>query len=198
MCMRPLLDCRGQPASGRRGAGFAEFSTGITSDVDAGIATVRVNSAGSRSAFWHLLRRSRTDGRRCRSFAPTGVLAGDSPAAVASEVARVEAIFNPMTAAAKSIVHVEAREAGACYQEALASYQSSLQLMLLVLVLGLVTAGGMVYGWFVLRRPERLPTQPSRQRSQRATSLTACCPAAPTSSTSWESPWMSCAAPTVR
>ena len=53
-----------------------------------------------------------------------------------------------MTAAAKSIVHVEAREAGASYQEALASYQSSLQLMLLVLVLGLVTAGGMVV-WLV-------------------------------------------------
>jgi diguanylate cyclase (GGDEF)-like protein len=126
---------------------LAEFSTGITSDVDAGIATVRVNSAGSRSELaslavigngWTTLQKLRANGG----------LAGDSPAAVASEVARVEGIFDPMTAAANSIVHVEASQAGASYQEALASYQSSLQLMLIVLVLGLVTAGGMVM-WLV-------------------------------------------------
>ncbi|HXN61759.1 MAG TPA: diguanylate cyclase [Acidimicrobiales bacterium] len=126
---------------------LAEFSTGITSDVDAGIATVRVNSAGSRSelASMAVIENGWTTLQKLRA---NGGLAGDSPAAVASEVARVEAIFDPMTAAAKSIVHVEASEAGASYQEALASYQSSLQLMLLVLVLGLVTAGGMVM-WLV-------------------------------------------------
>jgi diguanylate cyclase (GGDEF)-like protein len=77
-----------------------------------------------------------------------GGLSGTSPAAVASEVNQVEAIFDPMTAAAKSIVHLEASQAGASYQRALASYRSSLQIMLIVLALALVTAGGMV-AWLV-------------------------------------------------
>ena len=126
---------------------LAEFSTGITSDVDAGIATVRANSVASKSELasigviqkeWTTLQKLRADGG----------LSGHSPAAVATEVSRVEAIFDPMTAAAKSIVHVEANQADVSYQQALASYRSSLRLMLIVLVLGLVTAGGMVV-WLV-------------------------------------------------
>ena len=126
---------------------LAQFSTGITSDVDAGIETVRANSVASGSELasiaviqkeWTTLQKLRADGG----------LSGHSPAAVATEVSRVEAIFDPMTAAAKSIVHVEANQADASYQQALASYRSSLRLMLIVLVLGLVTAGGMVV-WLV-------------------------------------------------
>ena len=125
----------------------AELFTGITSDIDAGIATVRVNSVDSRSELasiaviengWTTLQNLRANGG----------LSGDSPAAAATKVGRVEAIFDPMTAAAKSIVHVEASQAGASYQQALASYRSSLQMMLIVLVLGLVTAGGMVV-WLI-------------------------------------------------
>jgi diguanylate cyclase (GGDEF)-like protein len=125
----------------------AELSTGITSEVDAGIATVRGNAADSRSESasiaaiengWIALQKLRADGG----------LSGVSSVALADEVGRVETIFDPMTAAAKSIVHVEADQAGASYQRAHATYQSSLQLMLIVLLLGLVAAGGMVL-WLV-------------------------------------------------
>ena len=125
----------------------AELSTGITSDIDAGIAAVRANGADSSSelASTAVIENGWT---ALQKFRVNGGLSEVSPAVVASEVGRVEAIFDPMTAAAKSIVHVEASQAGASNQQALANYRSSLQLMLIVLVLGLVTAGGMVI-WLV-------------------------------------------------
>jgi diguanylate cyclase (GGDEF)-like protein len=121
----------------------AELFTGITSDVDAGIATVHADGVDSRSELasiaviqhgWTALVKLRANGG----------LSGVSPAAVASEVGRVEAIYDPMTAAAKSIVHAEADQARASYGQAQASYRSSLQLMVIVLVLALLAAGGVV------------------------------------------------------
>ena len=53
-----------------------------------------------------------------------------------------------MTAAASSIVRVETAQAKASYDKALASYQSSVHLMLLVLVLALLLAGGIV-AWLI-------------------------------------------------
>ena len=182
-----LLDSANQVAAA---SVSAELLTGITSDIDAGIETVRVNSADSRSELasiaviengWTTLQKLRADGG----------LSEASPAAAATKVGRVEAIFDPMTAAAKSIVHVEASQAGASYQQAQASYRSSLQMMLIVLILGLVTAGGMVV-WLIRSVLTRtLAYSASRPASLRATSPSVSCPAAPMNSISWELPWIS-------
>ncbi len=124
----------------------AELSTGITSDVDTGIATVRSNSADSRSelASIAVIKNGWTELQKLHANGALSV----HGAAVAAKVGQIEAIFDPMTAAAKSIVHVEVSQAGASHQEALASYRSSLRLMLIVLLLGLLTAGGMVI-WLI-------------------------------------------------
>ena len=75
-------------------------------------------------------------------------LAGPTSAARAIEINEVENIFTPMTAAANSIVQVEATQAKTSYHKVIANYNSSVHLMMLVLVLVLLIAGG-ILAWLV-------------------------------------------------
>jgi diguanylate cyclase (GGDEF)-like protein len=124
-----------------------EFLSSISPDVEVGIATVRVDSAdnATETADLGVIAKGWTHLLGLRA---SGALSVPGPAARATEVSAVEATFDPMTAAAKSIVHSEADEARSAYERVLSSYSSSIHVMILVLVLGLVAATGLVV-WLI-------------------------------------------------
>ena len=97
------------------------------------LASIRVISDG-----WNEIQQLRANGR----------LSGTTSAAIANEVQLIEHTFDPMTAAANSIVQVEAVQAHVSYQRALATYQTSVRWMLLVLALALLSAVGIV-AWLI-------------------------------------------------
>jgi diguanylate cyclase (GGDEF)-like protein len=125
----------------------SQLSAGITTDIDVGIATVRANSADNRvqtqainviAAGW----------TRLQVLRSTGGLSGPSPAAQASEKNEIEATYDPMTAAATSIVNVERSQAQSAYFGSLASYTAAVHRMLLVLLVALVLSTGVVL-WLI-------------------------------------------------
>ena len=124
-----------------------QLASGISNAVETGIATVRANSAGNRgesaaidvmAAGWAHLETLRA----------AGDLSRPSVGAKAVEVQEVEATFDPMTAAAKSIVTAEAAQARSAYRAMLSSYTSSVHDMALVVILGLVALLGVVV-WLI-------------------------------------------------
>jgi diguanylate cyclase (GGDEF)-like protein len=125
----------------------AELASGISNDIALEIATVRTNSADSRTeaaavkviaAGWSHL----------EMLHAGGALTGKDASSVAVEVREVEATFDSMSSAAKSIVREEATQARSAYRAMLASYASSVHVMLLVLVLGLMFMIGVV-AWLI-------------------------------------------------
>jgi diguanylate cyclase (GGDEF)-like protein len=139
-----LLDL-GKPNLGAPVA--AALASGTSNDIALEIATVRANSADSRTetaavkviaAGWAHLEQLRAG----------GALSGRDAASIAVEVSEVEATFDPMTSAAKSIAQEEASQARSAYQAMLATYASSVRLMVLVLVLGLLSMIGVV-AWLI-------------------------------------------------
>jgi diguanylate cyclase (GGDEF)-like protein len=122
---------------------LGELQSSISTDVELGIANVRADSVGNAAetkavntiaAGWTYLQELRA----------SGGLSREGTGAVATEVNAVESTYDPMTAAADSIVQVEATQALSTYVASLASYTSSVHLMILVLLVGLLIGMGLV------------------------------------------------------
>src|SRR5580658_6038859 len=120
-----------------------QLQSGISTDVDLGIASVRpliVTNARETQAINTIA----NGWSHLQDLRASGGLSNGSPSALATEVNEVESTYDPMTAAANTIVRVEGIQARAAYQSSLASYGESVHLMILAIFLGLLIALGMV------------------------------------------------------
>lgn len=124
-----------------------ELLSRISTDIEAGIGKVRADSTDSQvettsidviAGDWSHLQELRA----------SGGLSDPSPASVASEKNELETTFDPMTAAAKAIVHAESAQARSAYSGSLASYSSAVHRILLVLLLALVLSAGVII-WLI-------------------------------------------------
>ena len=135
-----LLDRGNVPAAANVAT---ELLTGISSGIDVGIAAVEADSSDSPSelASVGVISKGWNEVRRLDA---SGALLPNAASSTTERATEIERIFDPMTAAASSIVRVETAQARTSYDRALASYRSSVRLMLLVLLLALLLAGGVV------------------------------------------------------
>jgi diguanylate cyclase (GGDEF)-like protein len=78
----------------------------------------------------------------------SGTLAASTPATQAGLAKQVTSTFDVATTAAQSIDHVEATQADQAHRDALATYRSSVELMLLVGLIGLLLSVGIVV-WLI-------------------------------------------------
>jgi diguanylate cyclase (GGDEF)-like protein len=124
-----------------------QLLAGITTDIDVGISSIRANSKDNRVET-EAIDLIAADWTRLQVLRSNGGLSGASPTSQASEKNEVEAIYDPMTAAANSIVNVEGAQARSAYTGSLASYTAAVRRMLLVLLVALVLSAGVVL-WLI-------------------------------------------------
>jgi diguanylate cyclase (GGDEF)-like protein len=120
-----------------------QLQSSISTDVDVGIASVRPLIAGNARET-KAINTIASGWRHLQELRAIGGLSNGSPSAIAIEVNQVESTYDPMTAAANTIVQVEGIQAREAYESSLTSYAESVHLMMLATFLGLFIALGMV------------------------------------------------------
>jgi diguanylate cyclase (GGDEF)-like protein len=138
-----LLDF-GKPAAEAEVTG--ELLSGISTNIEVGIAKVRAES--DIRVQIKAINVIATGWSRLQHLRASGGLSNTSPAALVAEKDELETTFDPMTAAAKTIVHAESVQADASYTGSLASYTAGVHRMLLVLLLALALSAGVVI-WLI-------------------------------------------------